>query len=325
VGIQSKLNLLILRRKIDVTKPGWSWAPAPDFMDWGNLSSFSPTVPLGTSSTLATVTETLSATGKSYSLERAAYAVTAGVTPTSEVATLSGGVAVLESQNTVTSTRVVAMVLRPAINSTGQNFRMSAGSASLAVLVRMRAKITLTGPSPSVDIKVGSTVSSAIPGIRITGNVGIVFGSDPTVRISTLRSGTLLSLGAFRRSVWGAGAEIGVDFLMAGATTWVAAYPWDPTWTDYPEWDDQSLTLDVPQVIGPTQININSANTMASNAPYASGGPPSATATAQSNMTTDMGIIPSVLLNNSAGNGARVEISNVQYYWKMMNLQGVVQ
>jgi hypothetical protein len=258
-------------------------------------------------------------------LERAAYAVTAGVTPTSEVATFSGGVAVLESQNTLASTRVVAMVLRPAINGTGQNFRMSAGSASLAVLVRMRAKITLTGPSPVVDIKVGSTVSSAIPGIRIAGNVGIVFGADPTVRISTLRTGTLLSLGAFRRSVWGSGAEIGVDFLMAGGTTWAALYPWDPTWTDYPEWDEESLTLDVPQVIGPTQININSGNTMASNAPYAFGGPPSATATAQSNMTTDMGIIPSVSLNNSAGNGGRIEISNVKYYWKMMNLQGVVQ
>lgn len=324
-GVTSKLNLLILRRKIDVTKPGWSWAEAPDFMDWGNLTSFTPTVPLGTSSALATVTETIASTGKSYNLERAAYAVTAGVTPTLEVATVSGGVAVLESQNTVTSTRVVAMVLRPVINSTAQNHRMSAGSASLAVLVRLRAKVTLTGSSPAVDIKIGATVTGAIPGIRIAGNGTSTFGTDPTVRISTLRAGGLVSLGAFRRSVWGSGAEIGVDFLLAGATTWVAAYPWDPTWTDYPEWDDETLTLDVPQVIGPTQININSGNTMASNAPYAFGGPPSATANALANMTNDMGIIPGIALSSTAGNGARIEISDVQYFWKMMNLQGVVR
>jgi hypothetical protein len=323
--VPQQLNLLILRRRLDPTKLGWSWSPTSDFLDWDNLSSFTPTVPLGTSSAFATVDETIAATGRSYRLERAAYASTAGVAPTFEVAEVSGGVSVLESQNTVASSRVVNIIVRPAFNNTSQNFRMGATSASLAVLCRMRAKVTLTGTSPAVDIKVGSTLTGAYNGIRIAGNSGIVFGSDPTVRISGLRVGQLAPLGAYRRSVWGEGAEIGIDFLMAGATTWLAAYPWDPTWTDYPEWDDDALTLDVPQVIGPTQLNYNSANPKSSNAPYAFGGPPSIAPNGQGNITNDMGVISSVVLGSFAGNGARVEISDVQYYWKTLNLQGVVR
>jgi hypothetical protein len=323
-GELTKLQFRILRRKIDVTKPGLSWASAPDFMDWGNLSAFSPTVPLGTSSSLATVTETIAATGKSYNFERAAYAVTAGATPTLEVATVSGGVAVLETQNTLASTRVVAMVLRPSINSTAQNHRLSSGSSSLAVLCRMRAEVTLTGESPIVEIKVGATVSTAPVGLRIEGVIGTTFGTDPIVRISLLRSGSLVKLGGFRRSVWGAG-EIGIDFLMAGTTTWVAAYPWDPAWAEYPEWDDEQLTLDVPGVIGPVQIAGGAQQNASSNAaPYSVGGLPVAQPNALANMSNDMGVNFSILQNSRAGNGARVELSNVRYYWKMLNL-GVVQ
>jgi hypothetical protein len=324
-GELTKLQFRILRRKIDVTKPGWSWAEAPDFMDWDNLSSFSPTVPLGTSQSLTTVTETIAATGKSYNFERVAYAVTAGATPTLEVATVSGGVATLETQNTLASTRVVAMVLRPSINSTLQPHRLSASSSSLAVLCRMRAEITLTGESPVVEIKVGATVGAAPVGLRMEGVIGTTFGTDPIVRISALRN-SIYKLGGFRRSVWGAGAEIGIDFLMTGGATWLALYPWDPTWTEYPQWDDDQLTLDVPQVIGPVQIVGFSLQPANSNvAPYPVAGPPVAQPNSQANMTNDLGIIPSISLNSRAGNGARVEISDVRYYWKMMNLMGVVQ
>ena len=171
------------------------------------------------------------------------------------MAEVSGGVAVLESQNSVASTRVAVIALRPAINNTAQSFRMGASSSSLAVLCRMRAKVTLTGDSPAIEIKVGGGVSTAPVGIRMEGVIGSLgFGGDPIARISALRTGTAIRLGGFRRSVWTSGAEIGIDFLMAGGTTWLAAYPWDPTWTDYPEWDDETLTLDVTQAIGPVMI-----------------------------------------------------------------------
>lgn len=318
------LLLRVLRRKVDLSNPGWSWASAPDFMDWDNLSSYAPTVPLGTTSTLATVTETIASIGKSYNFERVAYAVTAGAVPTLEVATVGSGVAVLESQNILSSARVVAMVLRPSINGTLQTYRMSSGSSSLAVLLRMRSKITLTGDSPVVEIKIGAGFSTAPVGMRMEGVIGTFFGADPIVRISALRN-SIYKLGGFRRSVWGSGSEIGIDFLMTGGATWLALYPWDPSWTDYPEWNDESNTLDVPQVIGPVQIVGFSMQPANSNvAPYPVAGPPVAQPNTQANITNDMGIIPSISLNSRAGNGARVEISDVRYYWKMLNL-GVVQ
>lgn len=325
-GELSKLQFRILRRKIDVTKQGWSWAPTADFMDWDNLSSFTPTVPLVPGSAFATVDETIAATGRSYRLERAAYTPIAGVTPTFEVAAVSGGVAVLESQNTVASSRVTVIALRPAINSTAQNFRQSSSSSSLAVLCRMRAKVTLTGDSPAIEIKVGNAVSSASVGIRMEGVIGSAgFGGDPIARISALRTGTAIKLGGFRQAVWTSGAEIGIDFLMAGAITWLAAYPWDPAWTDYPEWDDETLTLDVPQAIGPVQIVGAQQNQSSNAAPYSVGGVPVLGANALTNITNDMGIVMSVQLQNRAGNGARIELSHVQYLWKMQNLQGVVR
>lgn len=325
-GELSKLQFRILRRKVDVTKQGWSWAPTSDFLDWDNLSSFTPTVPLVTGSAFATVTETIAATGRSYRFERAAYTPTAGVTPTFEVAEVSGGVAVLESQNSVASTRVAVIALRPALNNTAQSFRQSASSSSLAVLCRMRAKITLTGDSPAIEIKVGGTVSTAPVGIRMEGVVGSLgFGGDPIARISALRTGSAIKLGGWRRSVWTSGAEIGIDFMMSGATTWLAAYPWDPTWTDYPEWDDSTMTLDVPQVIGPVQIVSAQVSNSSNAAPYSVGGVPTLSANALTNITNDMGIVMSVQLQNRAGNGGRIEISNVNYFWKMQNLQGVVR
>lgn len=325
LGVVGKTNYLVLRRKLDMSKLGWSWAPTLDFLDWNNLSSFSPTVPLGTSAALATVTESIPATGQSYALERTAYSAATGLTPTLEVATVSGGVAVLETQNTLASSRVVALVLRPALNSASQSFRMNAGSAALAVMARMRAKVTLTGASPAVDIKLGATLTGALPGIRIAGLTGVQFGTDPAVRISATRTGTLQVLGSFRRSVWGAGGEIGIDFLMSGGSAWICAYPWDPAWTDYPEWDDEALSLDVPNVIGPTLITTNSGTASSPNAPYVFGGPPAASPNGGPNMTNDMGVVASVSIAGAAGNGGRVEISNVQYYWKMLSLLGVVR
>jgi hypothetical protein len=87
------INLLVLRRKIDLTT-SWTWKPTLDFIDWDNLSTYSPSIPIGTGTAFTANTETIAATGKSYSLERACYTQTAGLAPTFEQASISGGVAV---------------------------------------------------------------------------------------------------------------------------------------------------------------------------------------------------------------------------------------
>ena len=320
----SQINFLILRRKLDMANLHWSWAKTFDLIDWNNLSAWSPTVPL-TNTALATVVETIASTSKSYNMDRRAATVTAGLAPTLETATISGGVATLETQNTAASTRVISMSFRPGPPNTSQTYREGTFGASVALLARMKVAVTITGDAASADIRLGRDFTpSSGAGIRIAGTTNTV-GGQPGVRISFTRSSFLISQGTFRKSVWGGGTPFGLDIIFVGGNTWVCAYPWDNSWTDYPEWDPYVFQPKAENLIGPSMVGDRaSANAVNSPYPFGSNFPIDTTGGSIATFSTNNGVNIGVTQGNTANNGAKVVVENFQYYWSSANM-GVVR
>jgi len=321
IGADYQLVLLILRRKLDLTNIGQNWIEAPDFIAWPDLSAFSPTIPLGTASTFATVVETNTVNGKSYALDRLAYAVTAGTAPTSESASVSGGAAVLSTQNTVGSTRLIDLSLRPAVQSTNSQ-REGSMYSSIASMVRVKCRATLTGDYSYAEVKFGQDYpgsGSTNFGIRLRGRQAVSFtiAGNPALLVSINRSGVIQSLGWVTRSLFD-GVDIGVDLITLGTVGYVAVYPWNPAWTDFPDYSDHGFTLPVDGCLGPVPVPVN-AQFVQTNMPYAAGGyPVQAQGNVQDSFTRNWGVHFAVAQGGTGSGGAQLNIYTVKYYWKAL-------
>lgn len=318
-GGQFALNLLILRRKIDLAN-SWFWENTSDFLDWSNLSDYTPTVPVGTSSAFTGVTETIAATGKTYLVERACYTQVAGSAPTYEEASLTSGVAVVETQNTAASTRVVTLSLRPGLINSLQPHKEGTLNPWLALMVRAKVTVTLTGNSASVDLRLGKSYTPlAGLGLRIAGTTTLV-GGQPAIRIHATRSNFLVNSGTYRKSVFADGSPIGVDFMILGGRPYIALYPWDPAWTDYPEWSPDGMFLPVDGTVGPISASFQDNAGAANSAfPWGQNYPIQTTADIN-NFSSNNGIFLAATQGNAANGGARIVVEDVRFLWSTMNL-----
>lgn len=321
---QNQIVFLLLRRKLNMT--GNSWVEAQDFLKFDSLNNITPTVPLGTSSTFTTTTENNPVTSLSYKIQSVAYAITAGTAPTAETASYStGGPLLLSTAATTASTRVITFGLRPASSGVaGVNERYGSLSTAIAGMIRIKCKITLTGDYPYLDIVWGNVLVGSAPssvGIRIRGRQATSFtiGGQPAVQVWVQVGGTLRVVGWFRRSLFD-GSDIGIDIMALGGVASASIYPWDPAWTDFPDYIYEAFSLDVPNVIGPIPIAVSSTITR-TNLPYSGGVLPIYTVGAQldnsNNWGVHFGIAPG---GNAAGGTADLEVYAVKYYWKMLNI-----
>jgi len=321
IGSNFQLVLLILRRKLDLTNIGQNWVEAPDFIAWPDLSAFSPTTPLGTASTFATVVENNTVNGKSYALDRLAYAVTAGTAPTSESASISSGAAVLSTQNTVGSTRLIDLSLRPAVQSTNSQ-REGSMYSSIASMVRVKCRATLTGDYSYAEVKFGLDYPGTSPvnfGVRLRGRQAVSFtiAGNPALLVSTNRGGVINSIGWVTRSLFD-GVDIGVDIISLGGVGFVTIYPWDAAWTDFPDYADFGFSLPVNGCLGPVPIPVNTP-TVQTNLPYSIGSiPVSAAGNTQDTFTRNWGVHFAVAQGGTGSGGAQLNIYNVKYYWKAL-------
>jgi len=316
-----ELVLLILRRKLNMAAIGQNWIESPDFIAWPDLSAFSPTVPLGTSSTAATVVETNSVNGKSYALDRWAYAVTAGAAPTAETASVSGGTATISTENTVGSTRLIDLSLRPAVQSTNSQ-REGTLFSSIASMVRVKCRATLTGDYAYAEIKFGLDYPGTNPvnfGVRLRGRQAVSFtiAGNPALQVSLNRGGALGTIGWVPRALFD-GVDIGVDLITLGGVGFITVYPWDAGWTDFPDYADDGFTLPVDGALGPSPVVVNSTN-LSTNLPYSIGlVPVSAFNNAQDNFTRNWGVHFAVAQGGTGSGGAQLDIYTVKYYWKAL-------
>ena len=255
---------------------GNSWVEAQDFLKFDSLNNITPAVPLGTSSTFTTTTENNPVTSLSYKIQSVAYAITAGTAPTAETASYStGGPLLLSTAATTASTRVITFGLRPASSGVaGVDERYGSLSTAIAGMIRLKCKITLTGDYPYLDIVWGNILVGSAPssvGIRIRGRQATSFtiGGQPAVQVQVQVGGTLRAVGWFRRSLFD-GSDIGIDIMALGGVASASIYPWDPAWTDFPDYTYESFSLDVPNVIGPIPIAVSSTITR-TNLPYSGG------------------------------------------------------
>lgn len=319
----AELVLLVLRRKADLTSS--SWLASPDFLAWPDIAAITPTIPLGTGTTYTTRVETNTQNGKSYAAEYLAYAVTAGTAPTSEVCTVNAGVATLGTQNTVGSTRIVSLSIRPASPGVAGNAqREPSMSTAIAGMMRAKVKVTLTGDYSYAELRWGFSQVASSPspiGIRIRGRQATAFtiAGQPAVQVSANLSGTLRNLGWYRRAVFD-GQYIGIDCISLGGVGYFSVYPWDPLWTDFPDYPQYSFTLPIPGGVGPVP-NVVSAANIATSLPYAGGTQPvGAVNNSVVSASQNWGLIATVAQGGTGSGGAEIEVARVEYFWKTMSL-----
>ncbi len=320
-----QLVCLVLRRKMNMDAPNGSWLKSPDFISWPDVAAIAPTIPLGTSATAVSTVESNSDNGKSYAMDRIAYARTAGLTPTTETCVVSAGAAELSTYNTVSSTRIVSLLLRPGSLVTPANSQREASMGrALAGMLRVKARVTLVGDYSFVEVMLGQTYVATSPssiGLRFQGPAGTAFtiAGQPAIKISANVGGTLRQIGWYRRSVFAGSDFIGIDVISLGGVNYVTVYPWNPSWTDFPAYDDDSFNLSVDGCVGPTPVLVNAANILTSSR-YAGNLPTFNNGNDVLNASINWGVIGAVGQGNNGSGGATLEMTKVEYYWKTMNL-----
>jgi len=324
-GSTFELVCLVLRRKMDMDSPNGSWLKSPDFLSWPDIAAIAPTIPLGTSATAVSTVESNSGNGKSYAMDRIAYARTAGLTPTAETCVVSGGAAELSTYNTASSTRIVSLLLRPgSLATTGNSQREGSMSRALGGMLRIKARVTLVGDYSFAEVMLGQTYVATSPssiGLRFQGPAGTAFtiAGQPAIKISANVGGTLRQIGWYRRSVFAGSDFIGIDIISLGGVNYVTVYPWVSSWTDFPDYDDDSFNLSVDNCIGPIPVLVNAANILTSSR-YAGNLPTFNNGNDVLNASINWGVIGAVGQGNSGSGGATLEMTKVEYYWKTMNL-----
>lgn len=332
---ESERVWLIVRRELDSEdmEYGWgSWSESQDFLDWSNITNISFTTPLGTSSSQTAVIYTNAVTGRNYPAAYLAYAQTAGVTPALEVANITGGVATLTSNSNsgTSSNRQVWLSFFPRVQQTVQDTATRAASlgSDCGYMIRIKFNLTLRGIHGFADFRIGPSATSSANGMRILGrgNDFLYDGSIEPIRFQAVRAGSTISFSSIRRSLMD-GQDWGIDFYSAGGQTWLAMYPWDAGWTDFPEYRKDTLDFVDPPAncIGPSQVLQNGANN-APNSPYSYGPWPIAQVDNSQQVGNGNGVIGVHLGMNCGANaatdgGGTLIVKEVKYYWKSMNLR----
>lgn len=325
---QNQMVYLLLRRKVDMSG-GASWVEAQDFLKFDSLNNLTPTVPLGTSSTTTYTVETNSVTGLPYQMEWTAHANPAGVAPVTETASYTtGGPLLLSTSASGASTRLIRFDLKPA-NPSFVTQRYGSLSLEIGGMIRTHCKVSLTGDYSWVDFRFGNGLSNDCFGLRIRGNQGSggghgTIGGQPSVQVSGSRLGGVLVDGNWVRRSEFVEVDIGVDMITLGGQAFVAVYPWDPAWTDFPEYASDSFTPanSVPRFVGPMVLQTNLGNVRpslayggdSSNVPMMLGATTNETA---NRWGVSFGVSPG---NNASGGAAGLEVYAVKWYWKMLNL-----
>ena len=319
----TEVVLLVLRRKMNLTSS--SWLSSPDFLAWPDLAPLTITTPLGTSAVYTGRTESNSQNGKSYPSEYVGYAVTAGTAPTSETCALSAGTLTLETQNTVASTRIISMSIRPASPGiTANSQREATMNTAIAGMMRAKVRVTLTGDYSYAELRWGFSQIGTSPapiGIRIRGPQAVSFtiAGSPAVQISANVAGTLRNLGWFRRGTF-VGQYIGIDMFSLGGVGYFSVYPWDAAWTDFPEYPKDSFILPVDGGVGPVP-NVVTASAINTSLSYAAGAQPvAATNNSVVHASQNWGVVATVAQGGTTSGGAKIEVERVEYFWKTMNL-----
>lgn len=320
-----QLVCLVLRRKMNVDAPSGSWLKSPDFLSWPDIATIAPTIPLSTVGTTTSTVESNSDNGKSYAMDRIVYARTAGLTPTAETCVIGSGAAEISTYNTASSTRIVSLLLRPgSLATTGNSQREGSMSRALGGMIRVKARVTLAGDYSFAEVMLGQNYTSTSPssiGLRFQGPSGSVFtiAGQPAIKISANIGGTLRQIGWYRRSVFAGSDFIGIDVISLGGVNYVTVYPWNPSWTDFPAYDDDIFNLSVDGCIGPVPVLVNAAGILTS-ARYAGNLPVHYNSNDVLNASIHWGVIGAVGQGNSGSGGATLEMTKVEYYWKTMNL-----
>jgi hypothetical protein len=320
-----QLVCLVLRRKMNVYAPNGSWLKSPDFISWPDVATIAPTIPLSTVGSTTPSVEANSENGKSYAMERITYARTAGLTPTAETCVIDSGAAEISTYNTVSSTRIVAFVLRPATPGVVANSQREASmSRALGGMMRVKARVTLDGNYSFAEVMLGQTYTSSSPssiGLRFQGPSSTVFSiaGQPAIKISANIGGSLRQIGWYRRSVFAGSDFIGIDIISLGGVNYVTVYPWDSSWTDFPDYDDDRFNLSVDGCIGPVPVLVNAVG-ISTSARYAGNLPTYYNSNTVTNASIHWGVVGAVGQGNNGSGGATLEMSKVEYYWKTMNL-----